>query len=183
MIRGEVSNLLQESAKKCKDAKERERLRALYAISVGYPLPIVAEIFSVGEATLYRWMERWEGGKKLSDRPKRGRPSTFTEREKQIIRKLICEGDPKKYGIEATLWNTKELQEYFSNNGKKVSQETIRRCLKEMGATYTKTDDTRKTVEFAWQFMDDIKIPPSLLMLLEEESPEIQKKYGWTFKR
>lgn len=192
MLSVEDSHSLQESAKRCKDAKERERLRALYAISVGYPIPTVAEIFSVDEGTIYRWIERWQEEKRLSDKPKRGRPGSLSEEEKQMIRDLVTEGNPKKHGINASIWNTKELREYFYKKGKNVSQETIRRCLKEMGARYVKVDlenvkdDIKMKEEFVKKFVDVMKYNPSLIMLFEDElladsSPK--RSCTWTFEK
>lgn len=201
MIPKEASYLLQDLARKCKDAKERERLRALYAISVGHPIQKVAEIFCVDEGTVYRWIERWQQGKELSDRPKRGRPGAFSDEDKQALKELVDEGDPRKHGIEASFWNTRDLKEHFGKRGKKVSQETIRRCLKEMGARYVKADldyegsGRKKRQEFLRQFLDDMKCNPYSAysvftlfenMLIEDEmlsecAPKIC--YGWTFER
>lgn len=192
MIRKELSPLLQESAKRSKDAKERERLRALYALSVGYPLPIVAEIFSVDEGTLYRWVERWQEEKQLSDKPKRGRPVSLTEKDKEVLKQLIVEGEPKKHGIDAEFWNTKELRDYFMKKGKDVSQETIRRTLKEMGARYVKPKpeqpriDKKKQDEFLRRFNDEMSFNPyALLMMFDDEDSENSEKkaYGWVFQR
>jgi transposase len=185
MLRGNVSSILKESAKRCKDAKERERLRALYALSAGYPIRMVADIFSVGEATLYRWMERWREERSLSDKPKMGRPGSLSEEDKRIIKQLVAEEDPKKHGADAIFWNTKELKAYFLVKGKHVSQETIRRCLKEMGATYIK-EEGKRSGEVAWQFLDDdIKRPYSVISLLEDEPGEstVKRNCGWKFQK
>ncbi len=193
MLAKEASDLLQE-LKKCKDARERERLRALYAISVGYQLSAVAEIFSVDEGTLYRWMERWREERKLSDKPKRGRPCSFTEEDTKRLVELLIEGDPQKHGIDASFWNTKELMEYFARRGRFVSQETIRRRLKEIGAKYVKagredTDSEGKETEieiYTKRFIEDMKYNPHLLSILLENEELAQcpvKRCGWTFEK
>jgi len=48
----EDENTLRELAKNCKDATERERLRALYAIRKGYSVSSVAEIFCIDESAV-----------------------------------------------------------------------------------------------------------------------------------
>ncbi len=187
MSKTRFSNGLKDAAKRSKDAKERERLRALYAISIGYSLRSVAEIFSVDEGTVYRWIYRWRKEKTLSDRPKLGRPGSLSKEEKQNIRKLISEGVPKKHGIEAEFWNTKELREYFSKKGRRVSQETLRRYLKEMGAKYVKAEGEqsgRKSGdEFAWQFVEDMKFMPYSLLNIFDESELPKRSSGWTFQK
>ncbi|MBI5036684.1 helix-turn-helix domain-containing protein [Candidatus Micrarchaeota archaeon] len=44
---------LQKRAKQSKDYREVQRLRALYAISVGNRVQAVAQIFDVHESTIY----------------------------------------------------------------------------------------------------------------------------------
>lgn len=191
MLTKKDSELLKEHARKCRDAKERERLRALYAISVGYPIPKVARIFCIDEGTVYRWIERWHRRRCLSDRPKQGRPSRLSEKDRRTIEELLKEGDPKKHGMSASVWNTKELQEYFRGKGKKVSKETIRRCLREMGARYVKVKPTGGEAERkSWE--DFIRVlvgtmrydPDSILPLFESEFPLPPKSsHGWTLDR
>ncbi|MBD3209980.1 helix-turn-helix domain-containing protein [Candidatus Micrarchaeota archaeon] len=194
MIRKELSPLLQDSARRSKDAKERERLRALYAISMGYPLPMVAEIFSVDEGTVYRWIERWQENRKLSDKPKRGRPVSLTEEDKKKIKILVEKSNPREHGMEMDFWNTRALQKYFVSRGKDVSQETIRRTLKEMGAKYvkprpeTRRAGTGKHRELAGKLYnaDGELNPYALLVLLDEEIPKSgseKNAFGWKFQR
>lgn len=184
MLEKEFSNGLKDAAKRSRDAKERERLRALYAISIGYPLQAVAEIFSVDEGTVYRWIDRWRRDGALSDRPKLGRPGSLSKEEKQHIRKLISENDPKRHGIEAEFWNTKELKRYFSMKGKIVSQETLRRYLKEMGAKYVKPEGEpsgkRSSDDFAWQFVEDMNFMPYSLLSIFDEEQIPKRNPGWT---
>jgi transposase len=190
MFTKEDSLLLQEQAKRSKDAKERERLRALYAINVGYPIQRVAEIFCVDQGTIYRWIERWQEDKNLLDKPKRGRPGRITEDDKRVIRALINEGNPKKYGIDAQSWNTKEIKIYFSKEGKELSRETIRRCLREMGARYVKTSqasteaDRDRWEEFVKVLVTTLEYNPrSILPLFEDEGPGQNESQRWTFDK
>jgi transposase len=181
------SYLLQELAKKCRNAKERERLRALYALSVGYPIDRVAEIFCIDETTLYRWMEKWQGDDRLCDKPKKGRPNSLSEDDLQQIRELIIEGDPRAHGIDASAWNTKALREYLCKRGKRISQETVRRCLKKIGARYIKREDAYTEAERkAWKDFVRVLIstlnynPEVIYPLFEKEIPmPSDKNYAW----
>jgi transposase len=184
---------LRELAHTCKNWKERERLRALYALSIGQPIDIVCSIFCVDESTVHRWIKKWKSERNLSDESKSGRPPSFTEEEKKELKQLVDENNPQKYGLNASFWDCKELQDYFSMNGKSVSQETIRRYLKKTGARYIKAElhyseaDKKRQEEFALRFFRDIKSKPhSVVVLFQDEmsaccSP--RKGYGWTFEK
>ena len=52
------SKILNKLAKECRDPKERERLRALCILGIGYPVSDVSRMFFVDEDTVYRWAER-----------------------------------------------------------------------------------------------------------------------------
>ncbi len=183
---------LQRLASECKDAKERERLRALYAISIGERVERVAEIFCVNASTVYEWVTRWNDEKNLADKPKDGRPPVLNEKEKAEIRRLVEEGDPKKRGINAGVWDTKELQTYFASRGKSVSRDVIRVALKTMGARYVKADvhyaeaSLKLQKKFAHLFFEAVASKPDdVVVLFADEmsaSCSPKKGYGWTFE-
>jgi len=170
---------------------EKERIRALYIVSLDYPIKEVARMFCVDEQTIYNWINLWREERNVSDKPKSGRPPAFTEEEKKELRKLVEENDPKMHGINASFWDCAELQKYYLKNGKKVSEETIRTTLKDMGAHYVKAQheyreaDYEKQKEFALQFLKDTqKLNDDIALLMGDEmsactSPH--KGYGWTF--
>lgn len=184
---------LKRLASECKDAKERERLRALYALSAGYSVDEVMEIFCVDESTVYRWIGRWEEERNLADKPREGRPPSLTEKDGEKIEELVRENDPKKYGMNASFWDTKELQAYFSKDDRNVSREAIRLCLKKMGARYVKADieptqaDPKLQEEFARQFAADLaqKDDSDVFLFHDEMSAGCSPRrgYGWTFEK
>jgi len=183
--------LLRVLAKKCKDAKEKVRYLALHALSKGYAVSSVAEIFCVDEATIYRWIERWQVERNLADQPKEGRPPKLAEKDKGEIRKLVEENDPKRHGVNASFWDCRELRLYFLRRGKDVSQETIRRCLRGMGARYVKAEieyaeaDEDERENFAQRFLQDLASKPDSVVLLFQDETSVgcspRKGYGWTF--
>lgn len=186
------SATLRELAAKCKDAKERERLRALYALGIGQSVITVMNIFCVEESTIRRWAERWVSERSIADKPKQGRPPSLDENDRSEIKNLVEENNPKKHGINASFWDTKELQVYLMKNEKKVSRETIRSSLRGMGARYVKAQllypeaDEKRRREFAEQFRREMASKPaSVIVLFQDEmsagcSP--RKGYGWTFE-
>jgi len=193
MLSKEFSELLQESIRKCRDARERERLRALYALSVGYPIPMVADIFTVDEGTVYRWVDRWHLERSLSDKPKVGRPGALAASDVELLRELVLEAEPEKRGVKAAYWSTKELRDYLAAQGRRVSQETVRRCLRRMGAVYIKPDEVECAEEKpppadrlpeSMRLIDNIRFNPHSLALLFDDdlfSTQAQKRAGWTF--
>ncbi|MEM3564636.1 MAG: helix-turn-helix domain-containing protein [Candidatus Jordarchaeaceae archaeon] len=164
--------LLQMPAKKCKDAREKIRYLALHAISKGYTVSLVAEIFCVDEATIYRWIERWRVERNLADQPREGRPPKLDGKDKEEIRRLVEENDPKEHRVNASFWDCRELRLYFLRRGKTVSQETVRRCLKSIGARYVKAEigyaeaDEDGREKFAQQFLQDLASKPDSVVVL-----------------
>nr|MDO8080278.1 IS630 family transposase [Candidatus Freyarchaeota archaeon] len=184
--------LLRVLARKCKDAREKVRYLALHALSRGYAVSSVAEIFCVDEATIYRWIERWQAERNLADQPKEGRPPKLAEKDKKEIKKLVEENDPKRHGVNASFWDCKELRLYLlSTRGKNVSQETIRRCLRSMGAHYVKAEieyaeaDEGERENFAQRFLQDLASKPDSVVVLFQDEMSVKcsprKGYGWTF--
>ena len=191
------SKILNRLAKESKDPLERERLRALFVLSLGESVHRVASFFSVDEDTLYRWAERWNSEKDVSDRERSGRPPSLGGNEKKEVKHLIDENDPGKHGINSSTWTCTELRLYFEGKGIAVSEETIRRCLKEMRAHYVKAtleyaetysdDVAREREEFASKFIEDVKAKPKDAVVFFEDEMSIDRShnggYSWTFSK
>lgn len=170
---------------------EKERIRALYIVSLDYPVKDVAKMFCVDEQTIYNWIENWRDGRNVSDKPRSGRPSAFTEEEKKELRKLVEDNDPAEHGVNAGFWDCTELRKYYLRKGKDINEETIRTALKGMGAHYIKAQheyreaDYERQREFALQFHKDIqKLNDDIALLFEDEMSACtvpHKGYGWTF--
>ncbi len=185
----QLKKLLEEP--KEEETRNRERLRALYAISIGHSIPEVAKIFCVDEQTIYNWIEKWREDRDVSDKPKSGRPPAFTEEEKKELKKLIDENEPKEHGINASFWDCAELRRYYLKSGKDISEDAIERTLLSMGAHYVKAQieykeaDFRKQRKFALQFLRDLKKKTEATILLFEDEMSANtaphKGYGWTF--
>jgi len=187
----EDRELLRELAAKCRDGKEKIRYLSLHAIASGHEVPLVSEIFCVDESTIYRWIERWQHERNVQDKTKSGRPSAISDKDKERIKNLIEEGEPKKYGINASFWDTKELHLYFQKRGMEISRETLRTCLKGMGARYVKAQikyaeaDIEKQKEFARKFFEEMESTSGIVIFQDEMSAECsaRKGYGWTFEK
>lgn len=190
MFEGDEQALL-ELVVACKDTKEKVRYLALHAISKGYDTTTVSEIFCVDESTIYRLIERWKKEKDVQDKPKSGRPPILADKGKEKIKRLLEENNPKKHGINASFWDTKELYLYFRKQDKKISRETLRKYLKQIGARYVKAvikfpeADIDKQREFAKKFFEENKSSSAIILFQDEMSAwcSARKGYGWTLNK
>lgn len=186
-------SILRELAAHCKDAKEKVRLLALHAISKSYTVDAVADIFCVDDSTIRDWINKWLTERSVSDQERSGRPSVLSNKDKTTIAKLIEENNPKKHGVNAGLWDTKELQLYFAMHGQVVSRDALRVALRNMGAHYVKAILTyneanlQKQREFAKQFFENLEGKPTNVVVLFEDEASIaclpRKSYGWTLAK
>lgn len=192
MLEGD-SNILGDLYKSCKDAKEKIRYAALYAVSRGKDVKTVAEIMDVEESTVYDWIKKWILDKSVSDKPRSGRPQKLTKEDEKEIKGLIEENDPKRYGINASSYTTVELQEYFLKvHGRTIDAETFRVHLLETGARYVKAQlrydeaDQNKQIEFARNFMTlATNYGFTKILFLDEMSvsTSAHNGYGWTYNQ
>ena len=158
---------------------------------------MLRRVFSIAEDAIYRWAERWNSEKDVSDRERSGRPTSLGENEKKEMKCPLDDNYPGKQGINSSTWTCTELRLYFEGNGIAASEETIRRCLKEMRAHNVKAtlessetfgDEVVKEREaFARQFIEDVKAKPKDGVVLYEEEMSIDRShnggYGWPFNK
>ena len=144
MLEGD-SNILGDLYKSCKDAKEKIRYAALYAVSRGKDVKTVAEIMDVEESTVYDWIKKWILDKSVSDKPRSGRPQKLTKEDEKEIKGLIEENDPKRYGINASSYTTVELQEEYRAS----YEEAFIRELQGFWASVVEGAPVRNTIEGA----------------------------------
>ena len=187
------SNNLCDLYRNCKDAKEKIRYAALYAVSRGNTVKIVANIVAVEESTVYDWIHQWEKERNVSDKSRSGRPPSITEEDEEEMRRLIDENNPKEHGINAMSYTTVELQEYFMKfRSKCIDEETFRVHLKKMGAHFIKAQkrykeaDEEKQIEFAKSFSHiAVNYGFTKIVFIDEMSvsTSAHNGYGWTFNQ
>ncbi len=192
MLEGD-SGILGGLYKTCKDAKEKIRYAALYAVSRGNSVKAVANIIAVEESTVYDWINRWILEKSVSEKPRSGRPSKITKEDEKEIHRLLDEGDPKKYGISASSYTTRELQLYFMTYlGKSIDEETFRVHLIGTGAHYVKAQlrykegNLKRQIEFAQNLVFLLKNGFFTKILFVDEmsvSTSARNGYGWTYNQ
>lgn len=192
MLEGDT-NILGDLYRNCKDVKEKIRYEALYAVSRGNNVRIVADIIAVEESTIYDWIHRWESERNVSDKPRSGRPEKITEEDENEIKRLLDENDPKKHGINASSYTTRELRIYFMKcRNKFIDEETFRVHLINTGAHYVKAQlrykegDQKKQIEFAQnlRFLLENGTFTKILFLDEMAvSTSARSGYGWTYNQ
>ena len=118
-------------------------------------------------------------------------------RDPKEIKRLLDEHDPDRHDINSSTWTCTELRLYFQRQGITVSEETIRRCLRDMGAHYVKAvleyaeaygpEVASEREEFAGKFIRDMDAKPDDVVVLFEDEMSIDRShnggYGWTFGR
>jgi transposase len=116
----------------------RLRTRAqmiLLAAEQGLKVPQIAAIVRESEATVLRWLKRYlaEGIEGLQDAPRPGRPSEVTEGYRTALLAAVRRR-PRSLGLPFSLWTLQRLVDYLAEHtGIRVSDETVRRALKQMG--------------------------------------------------
>ncbi len=187
----EDEQVLREQGRTCRDARERVRYLALHALAKGHAVPLVADVFCVDDSTVYEWIEKWKRERSLQDHSKPGRPAEFTAEDKATVKRLLEEGNPKNQGVNASAWDTRELQRYHALQGRTVSRDTLRRCLKGLGAKYVKARleyceaDKELQKKFALQFFLEHAWADALVFFEDEMSvcTSPRKGYGWTLEK
>lgn len=184
---------LQKLYVECKDYKEKIRYAALYAVSRGKSVAESSEFLDVEESTIYDWIHRWEGERNVKDKPRSGRPEKITEDDEKEIRSLLDENDPKKHGINASSYTTRELQEYFLKKyNRLIAEETFRVHLVKTGARYIKAQlrykeaDLKKQVEFArglQTLLTDYGFTKVIFVDEISVSTSARNGYGWTYNQ
>lgn len=106
----------------------------------GYSAPQIAELHSVTDPMVYKWMDRFdeEGPSGLYDRDREGRPPKIDEEAEAEIEKLL-ESDPTEHGENASRWTTPRIVEYLRRKqGIDVHPDTVRDALKRLEYSWTR---------------------------------------------
>jgi transposase len=103
-------------------------------------IPQIAAIVRESEATVGRWLKRYlaEGLNGLQDAPRPGRPSEVTEAYRTALLAAVRRR-PRSLGLPFSLWTLQRLVDYLAEKTTiRVSDETVRRALKQAGIVLTR---------------------------------------------
>jgi transposase len=109
-----------------------ERIRMVLLASRGYSLAQIAAIFECEEATVKRWVERYqqEGESGRQDRPRSGRPRKADAVARSALSQAV-EQTPARLGYRFGYWTTVTLAAHLAQRvGVCLSAATVRRALR-----------------------------------------------------
>jgi transposase len=95
-------------------ARVVERARMVWGVAQGERVPAVARRLGVGADVVRQWIRRFneEGVAGLADRPRSGRPLTYTaEQVGQVL--ATAATDPKRLGLPFAAWTLDRLTAYL----------------------------------------------------------------------
>ena len=106
-----------------------ERMRMVLLSARGYGVPQIATIYECDEATVRRWIERYEaeGTQGLRDLPRSGRPPRADAAARERIRRVIEAGPAED--AQPGYWSVLVLVLHLGASGLALSASTVRRCL------------------------------------------------------
>ena len=106
----------------------------------GYSAPKIAELHSVTDPMVYKWMDRFdeEGPSGLYDRDREGRPPKIDDEAEAKIEELL-ESDPTEHGENAGRWTTPRIVEHLRrDHGIDVHPDTVRDALRRLEYSWTR---------------------------------------------
>lgn len=119
------------------------KMRAIEAVkNEDYSVPSTARMFGIHEATLYRWIERYEktGDIKRHHSMSVGRPSKIDNSNAKKIMKIISK-PASEFGYDSDFWTTPRLAQVAKKHLKlKISRMAIHRALKKLDHSYRKPE-------------------------------------------
>lgn len=106
-----------------------ERMRMVLLSARGYTVPQIATIYECDEATVRRWIERYEAGgvQGLRDLPRPGRPPRADAAAREEIRRMVEAGPAED--AQPGYWSVLVLVLHLGASGLALSASTLRRCL------------------------------------------------------
>jgi len=137
-----VRALTDQERKELKNGARREvgrvseRMHAVLLSSRGYDVGQIAAILEYDEATIRRWIERFEpeGLEGLQDRPRPGRPRSAGAAAQDSMRRAIATGPESSGHPGVALWTVVLLQAHLLMGvGLQLSRSSVRRLLCAMG--------------------------------------------------
>jgi transposase len=113
-----------------------ERMHAVLLSARGYDVAKIASILEYDEATVRRWLERYEaeGLEGLQDRPRSGRPRSAGAAAQDTIRRAMETGPEGCGHLGVALWTVVLLQTHLLIGlGLQLSHSSVRRLVHAMG--------------------------------------------------
>jgi transposase len=126
---------LTDTYKASKDVRLVHRCHAILLSADGWRVPRIAELLLVDQATVHRWLDRFEvdGIRGLVIEWGSGRPPCWDEAYESLLVDAIRH-DPRWYGLEQSVWTCALLAGYLAEQtGITLSSERVRVLLHQHG--------------------------------------------------
>jgi transposase len=114
------------------------RLYAVYQIKNGRGAKELEELYAVSHKSICNWVHRYNryGLEGLSDKPRSGRPSRLSEKQRAKLRKVISES-PEKAGYSSGVWSGPMVVDYIQKTfGVTYKKAQIYNLMRGMGFSY-----------------------------------------------
>lgn len=155
---------VKEFLKKTKNARERERARAILKLIEGRPRRLVADFFDISLKSLDTWQRNFKklGIVGLQTKPQKGNHHLLTRKQKQKIKEIITAHTPEEVRQEGKFWNVPRLAKLIK---------------KEFGVTYRSTVAYQKLFAFCgFTFHKPVKVNKKQNSHLRKRFEDVLKK-------
>src|SRR6185503_11494007 len=121
-----------------------ERLQAVQLLKEGNEAAVVARMFSVSRAMLFRWQQKYDQGGPVALETKKtpGPASRLSPTQLSKLYAIITGSDPRQLEFDFGLWTRKIIRELIRREfGVKLSEVQIRKLAAEEGASIFFADE------------------------------------------
>jgi transposase len=113
-----------------------ERLRAVQLLKEGHEAELVARMFGVSRAIVFRWQQKYDAGgpAALETKKTRGPASRLSPTQMSQLYAMVTGCDPRQLQFDFGLWTRKIIRDLIRQEfGVKFSEVQVGRLLKKMG--------------------------------------------------
>lgn len=75
----------------------------------------ISYLLDVPQSTVSYWIINYRKEKRLTDKPRSGRPAQLTKKEKKELKSVLLDFPPKRFGGESLGWTTKMAMQYVKD--------------------------------------------------------------------
>lgn len=133
---------LRQQMQHAQDAALYRRTLALLELDRGKPIAQVASSLGVTRQSIYNWIETYVQSfdpLALRDAARCGRPTTWTPDLDELLETVLQER-PTQWGYQAVNWTVPLLRQQLASwDGSWLSEDTIRRKLRDLGYVWKRT--------------------------------------------
>lgn len=76
----------------------------------------ISYLLDVPQTTVSYWIRNFKNEKRLTDKPRSGRPAQLTLGQKNELKNILLSFSPQRYGGESLGWTTKKAIQYVRDN-------------------------------------------------------------------